>query len=145
MEKKIADALPSYFGIIVDRWLQQSEHFIGIFRCFQNEGFSEKALLAISVLPDGTDLWSDSICSFIEFALGYYETRSEEKFIVNSNEPTMRAVAKKLMIPMIGCASHQISSTTPYEDTRNCSANPRMSESHCVTESFQFISRRICI
>ena len=102
VEKKIADAKPNNFGIIVDGWSQQSEHFIRIFGCFHNEVFSEKSLLAFSVLLDETDLGLDSISAFIESTLSYYEkTRGEVKFIVSDNEPTMRAVAKKLMIPII--------------------------------------------
>ena len=77
------------------------------FGCFQNEGFSEKSFLASSVLPDETDLRRtvpDSISAFIESTLRYYEkTRSEVKFIVSDNEPTMRAVAKKLMIQVCFC------------------------------------------
>ena len=110
VEKKITSALPSNFGLIVDGWSQQSEHFVGVFACFDVDGVNEKPLLAFSVLPDETDLGADSIAGFIETTLEYYKkTRTDVKFIVSDNEPTMRAVAKKLVIPMIGCASHRLS------------------------------------
>ena len=73
VDKKIADALPSNFGIVVNGWSQQSEHFIGTFGCFQNEGFSEKPLLVFPVLPDEIDLGTGSISAFIESTLSYYE------------------------------------------------------------------------
>ena len=89
---------------------QQSEHFVGVFACFDVDGVNEKPLLAFSVLPDETDLGADSIAGFIETTLEYYKkTRTDVKFIVSDNEPTMRGMAKKLVNPMIGCASHRIS------------------------------------
>ena len=70
----------------MNRCSQQSEHFIGIFGCFQNKGFSEESFLAFSVLPDETDLGSDSVSVFIESTLSNYKkTRSEVKFIASDN------------------------------------------------------------
>ena len=51
--------------IIVDGWSQQSEHFIGFFECFQNEGFKEK-LFSVFRFADETGLGSDSFSAFIE-------------------------------------------------------------------------------
>ena len=61
-------------------------------------------------MPDETDIGADSIIEFIETTLEYYKkTRTDVKFIVSDNEPTMRAVAKKLVIHMTGCGSHKLS------------------------------------
>ena len=50
VEKKSADILPSNLGFL-SMDVAASEHFIGIFGCFQNVGFSEKVHLAFFVLP----------------------------------------------------------------------------------------------
>ena len=90
VEKKITSALPSNFGLIVNGWSQQSENFVGVFACFDVDGVNEKPLLAFSVLPDETDLGADSIAGFIETTMEYYKkTRTDVKFIVSDNEPTM--------------------------------------------------------
>ena len=41
VEKKITIALPSNFGLIVDGWSQQSEHFVGFFDCFDVDRVNE--------------------------------------------------------------------------------------------------------
>ena len=100
VEKKITSALPSNLGLIVDGRSQRSEHFVGVFACFDVDGVNEKPLLPFSDLPDEIDLGADSIAGFIETTLEYYKkTRTDVKFIVSDNEPTMKRATSRSRSP----------------------------------------------
>ncbi len=66
-------------------------------------------LLAFSPLLDETNLNADSHVLFLDFALSVIgKTRENISFIVADNENLNKAVARKLSVPMIGCASHRL-------------------------------------
>ena len=112
VECKVRESLPDKFGILTDGWseMSTSTHFVGIFALYPNKEVKQEApLLAFLPLYDEISLDSDSHINFIEFTLGVYgKDKKALQFLVSDNENLNKAIARKLSIPMIGCASHRL-------------------------------------
>ena len=109
VESKITNSLPSQFGIMVDGWseMSTSTHYIGVYTVYAKDGKRISVMLAFAPLIDETTMSADSHIDLILFALSVYKKSINNiQFMVADNENLNKAVADKLGVPLIGCASH---------------------------------------
>jgi hypothetical protein len=109
VENSIKKELPDIFAIVFDGWSEDSTHFIGIFSSFLSDsGLVKRQLLAFTPLLDETDLSADSQSALIVDTLTLYgKDISNIACLIGDNCATNKAVANKLEVPFVGCASHR--------------------------------------
>ena len=122
VEGIIRKMLPNQFGLIFDGWTDNGKHFMAIFACYSAGSATERRLLAFSPLDDETDLSADSMRLLFEHTLSFYERDvSNVLFVTDDNCSTTKALARKMGLPLIGCASHRLNLAVkllyqPHED-----------------------------
>ena len=109
VEKKVADSLPSQFGIIIDGWKEGTTHYIALFASFaDNAGVGQYPLLAIAPPFDETTYTAENHKAFIGDVLELFGKSIENLiYLVADNASVNTCLANLLGIPMIGCASHR--------------------------------------
>lgn len=138
VEQHIRRELPERFAIVFDGWSEDSTHFIAIFAVYikEIEGKATKAqhLLAFTPLLDETDLSADSQSALIIDTLELYERNgSNIVCVIGDNCPTNKAVADKLKVPLVGCASHRF----------NLAVNSYLEDYESVLEKISRISTKL--
>ena len=111
VESKITNSLPSQFGIMVDGWseMSTSTHYIGVYAVYAKDGKRISVMLAFAPLIDETTMTADSHVDLVLFALSVYKKSINNiQFMVAVNENLNKAVADKLGVPLIGCATHRL-------------------------------------
>lgn len=107
VEQTIARLLPSRFGIIIDGWTHNSEHYVAVFASFSKR----TVLLAFAPLVDNGrgDHTAISHVEFLRTTLSYYnKTLLDVVYMVGDNCSVNKAVAEEAGFPLIGCASHRL-------------------------------------
>jgi hypothetical protein len=112
VETKIAQELPTKFGLIIDGWSDHSMHYVGLFACYEdhgtNSGKTKYPLLALAPLIDEENLGAESHKSFIEATLAIFNKSVENVlFLVGDNAATNKSLADLLHVPLVGCNSHR--------------------------------------
>ncbi len=109
VENCIRQELPNIFAIVFDGWSEDSTHLIGMFSSFiSDSGLVKKQLLAFTSLLDETDLSADSQSALIVDTLRLYgRDVSNIACVIGDNCSTNKAVANKLKVPFVECASHR--------------------------------------
>ena len=80
-----------------------------MYAVYANDGKRISVMLAFAPLIDETTMTADSHIDFILFALSVYKKSINNiQFMVADNENLNKAVADKLGVPLIGCASHRL-------------------------------------
>lgn len=125
VENKLKESLPRKFGIGFDGWTEGTDHYIALFACYQIDGVKKCPLLAFQPIPDYSESLESNYTldalaheTFIVHTLGtiihilkleYYERSSDSLlFLVGDNCSTNRALATRLSVPLVGCASHRL-------------------------------------
>ena len=111
VEIKIREEMPMKIGLMLDGWcdMSTSTYFLGIFACYATKQGSKFPLIAFSPLLNEEDHTASNQISFIESVLGIYgKTTANVTFLVCDNEETNKSIARRLCLPMIGCASHRL-------------------------------------
>lgn len=104
----VAEEMQSKFGIIIDGWSQGSAHYIALFTSYAQEGKQVNRLLSISPPTDKEGLDADSHYQFIEETLALFSKNiSNLLYLVGDNPSVNSALARKLQVPFVGCASHR--------------------------------------
>ncbi|DBA00444.1 TPA: hypothetical protein N0F65_012975 [Lagenidium giganteum] len=94
------------FGIILDGWPNGTFHFLGVFAVYWHANRRQQRLLSLSTIETGRT--ADVHRAHLEAVLSVYDKRVEiVKFLVGDNCSTNQALATKLGIPLVGCASHR--------------------------------------
>ncbi|ETN21586.1 hypothetical protein PPTG_01731 [Phytophthora nicotianae INRA-310] len=101
-----AELLGDSFGLMFDGWTCGTVHFVGIFGVSVRDGVRRQPLLSISMAKDGQS--ADDHIEMIDNVLDVYEKNREMlRFDVGDNCPTNKAIATRLKVPLIGCASQR--------------------------------------
>ncbi|POM77766.1 Hypothetical protein PHPALM_4795, partial [Phytophthora palmivora] len=111
VETVIGSILPKSFGIIFDGWTFRSEHYVAVFASFRHDGKAQNILIAMAPIIDDNvdDLTARSHVKFLDTILSYYgRSKANIAYIVGDNCAVNGAVADKLQVPMVGCASHRL-------------------------------------
>ena len=110
VEQKIAIDLPSEFALFIDGWNAGSDHFLGIFACYQSaKGGRKTPVPAYSPLLDESDLSARSQKEFIEYCLQVFNKSTDNKmFIIADNAKTSMALSDLLQMPMTSFVSHRL-------------------------------------
>jgi hypothetical protein len=109
VEKKVANSLPSQFGIIIDGWKEGTTHYIAVFASFPGDGGVGKyPLLAIAPPFDETSYTAENHKAFIADVLELFGRSLDNLiYLVADNASVNTCLADLLGIPMLGCASHR--------------------------------------
>jgi len=110
VEKKIAAELPDKFCLVFDGWTSSKTHYIGIFATFpaDTELKYKKVLLGFTPLLDETNQTAENHCELIEFVLNVFgKSTSNIIALCGDNCNTNKAIANKLEVGFVGCASHR--------------------------------------
>jgi hypothetical protein len=122
VERKLREILPTNFGIVVDGWTMDTEHYFAIFACWTDKKTDvvKINLFCCGVqdeLPDNdsVDFSAESLGDYIfdELAL-MGKTFENVEFIVGNNTAVMPKLAHlisnktSLETPLIGCSSHKL-------------------------------------
>ncbi|KAG6578275.1 uncharacterized protein IUM83_16529 [Phytophthora cinnamomi] len=111
VERAIAVEMPERFGIIVDGWIHDSEHYIAVFACCEVDGGIRCPLFCMAPLvnEETDDFSAASHQAFLATMLARdYQKRPEQVlFLVGDNCGVNRRLATLMGVPLVGCASHR--------------------------------------
>jgi len=109
LRQAITEALPKEFALLFDGWDSGCNHMVATFAVFPHAttGKQQKILLGMSTLSNDTNQTADNhIETFAELLELYGRSTDDVLFIVADNCSTNIAIADRLGVPLIGCASH---------------------------------------
>ncbi|KAG3134997.1 hypothetical protein PC128_g26121 [Phytophthora cactorum] len=105
---RIAVDMNGQFGLMFDGWTSCTTHFVTIYAIFTKDGILSQVLLSISPAEYGQS--AEAYLEMIDAVLELYNKDSAMiMFIVADNCATNQAIATRLGVPHIGCASHPFS------------------------------------
>ncbi|KAG3170611.1 hypothetical protein PC128_g18919 [Phytophthora cactorum] len=108
--------LPDYFGLKLDGWSHNSEHYLAVFVCYELGGQPRCHFLAVAPLVQapGQDLSAQGHVDFLRDILSqdYGKTLENCVYLVGDNCATNRRLATLMGVPLLGCASHRLNLTT---------------------------------
>ncbi|ETK75794.1 hypothetical protein L915_17641 [Phytophthora nicotianae] len=124
VERRIGDELPENFGIVLDGWTHGSEHYLAVFACYELNGVRQAPLLSMAPIINGPDdsLNAESHMAALSAFLPFFgKTLSNVIFLVGDNCEVNKRLARLLVLPLVGCASHRLnlavqSFIAPYEE-----------------------------
>ncbi|KAG6942140.1 hypothetical protein JG688_00018298 [Phytophthora aleatoria] len=103
---RIAVDMGEEFGVMFDGWTSGTLHFVAVYGLFAKDGTLHQVLLALSPAEHGQS--ADAHIELIDAILDVYEKNSAMiLFIVADNCATNQAIATRLGVPLVGCASHR--------------------------------------
>ena len=114
MEKAIRTILPQKFGLILDGWSNDSEHYVALFAVFTSyssgknpKSIQRKVLLAFQPFLDEEKLDTQSHFDFFESTLElYFKSKDNLMFIVGDNVALNGSLAREMGVSNFGCTSH---------------------------------------
>jgi len=107
----IKGEIPNQFGIIFDGWSDGlGGHYVGLFASYVNKSnVVTKPLLALRPLLDETSFTAREYELFFYDVIAKYEkTIDNVVCIIGDNCSTNTSLARKLRVPLVGCASHRL-------------------------------------
>ncbi|KAG3095834.1 hypothetical protein PI124_g16024 [Phytophthora idaei] len=107
--KTIGKVMEEAFGVLFYDCTHGSTHFLALFAVYMFGGKLQCRQLSISPLDDGSHMANVHIDHFKRVLDLYNKTLRMVLFVVGDNCSTNRAIATKLDVPLIGCASHRLS------------------------------------
>ncbi|KAG6953717.1 hypothetical protein JG687_00012231 [Phytophthora cactorum] len=94
------------FGVMFDGWTSGALHFVVVYGLFAEDRTLHQVLLALSPAEHGQG--ADAHIELIDAILDVYEKNSAMiLFIVADDCATNQAIATRLGVPLVGCASHR--------------------------------------
>eukprot|EP00644_Phytophthora_capsici_P010693 jgi/Phyca11/104102/e_gw1.9.810.1 len=92
-----------------DGWSAGSTYYVGIYAIYVVAGSPRRVLLALAPLLDENDFGADSHIAFITETLSVFGKEPGcVRFIVGDNCSTNQAIATRMGLPLVGCASHRL-------------------------------------
>ncbi|KAG3234766.1 hypothetical protein PI124_g20184 [Phytophthora idaei] len=108
--------LPDHFGLKLDDWSHNSEHYLAVFVCYELGGQPRCHFLAVAPLVQapGQDLSAQGHVDFLRDMLSqdYGKTLENCIYLVGDNCATNRRLATLMGVPLLGCASHRLNLAT---------------------------------
>ncbi|POM80132.1 Hypothetical protein PHPALM_2068 [Phytophthora palmivora] len=112
VEAAIKADMPKNYGLIIDGWSFNSEHYLAVFGCFEKAGVAHYPLLAMAPLVNSStdDHSAATHLTFLrEMLMRDYNKPIEDcLFIVGDNCYTNQRLANLLSVPLVGCASYRL-------------------------------------
>lgn len=110
MQEKIAIALPTEFGLVLDGWSDSNKrHYTGLYAIYFQENETCSSLLQFSPFTDETNFSAENFREFITSTLSRYGKNTNNiLFIVGDNCSTMKKLSDTLNCQFIGCHSHRL-------------------------------------
>ncbi|KAG3105667.1 hypothetical protein PI125_g13407 [Phytophthora idaei] len=106
MGARIAVDMGEEFGVMFDGWTSGALHFVAVYGLFAKDRTLHQVLLALSPAEHGQG--ADARIELIDAILDVHEKNSAMiLFIVADNCATNQAIATRLGVPLVGCASHR--------------------------------------
>ncbi|KAL4141248.1 hypothetical protein PRNP1_014370 [Phytophthora ramorum] len=103
---RIAVDMNDQFGLMFDGWTSGTMHFVAIYGVFVQDGTLRQVMLAISPAEYGQS--AEAHLEMIDAVLEPYNKNSAMIiFVVADNCATNQAIATRLEVPLVGCASHR--------------------------------------
>ncbi|KAG3190876.1 hypothetical protein PC128_g11161 [Phytophthora cactorum] len=103
---RIAVDMNGQFGLMFDGWTSGTTLFVAIYGVFTKDGILSQVLLSISPAEYGQS--AEAYLEMFDAVLELYNKDSAMiMFIVADNCATNQAIAPRLGVPLIGCASHR--------------------------------------
>ena len=111
VEVKISKELPDQFSCVFDGWTSGSEHYVALLFAYPDDKSStgyRTILAGFSPMGDGDSQNADAHITYIEFVLRLFGKWWDNVVaITGDNCATNVAIANKVGIPFVGCASHR--------------------------------------
>ncbi|POM77914.1 LOW QUALITY PROTEIN: Hypothetical protein PHPALM_4627 [Phytophthora palmivora] len=109
VENAIAQEMPDSMGIMSDDWSAGSTFYVGVYAFYVVKDSPRRVLLALAPLLEENDFGADSHIAFItETLAGFDKQPGCVRFIVGDNCITNQAIATRMGLPLVGCASHRL-------------------------------------
>ncbi|GMF39749.1 unnamed protein product [Phytophthora fragariaefolia] len=109
VETAIAQEMPDSIGIMFDGWSTGSTYYVGVYATYVVEDSPRRVLLAFAPLLEENDFGADAHITFITETLAVFGKRLDcLRFIVGDNCTTNQAIATRMGLPLVGCASHRL-------------------------------------
>ncbi|ETP18589.1 hypothetical protein F441_07213 [Phytophthora nicotianae CJ01A1] len=109
VEAAIAEEMPESKGGMFDGWSAGSTYYVGIYADYMVDDLAQRVLLALASLLDGNDFGADAhIALIIETLAVFGKDPGCLRFIVGDNCATNQAIATRMGLPLVGCASHRL-------------------------------------
>ncbi|GMF51859.1 unnamed protein product [Phytophthora fragariaefolia] len=109
LETAIALEMPDSIGIMFDGWSTGSTYYVGVYAIYVVEDSPQRVLLAFAPLLEENDFGADAHITFITETLAVFGKRPDcLRFIVGDNCTTNQAIATRMGLPLVGCASHRL-------------------------------------
>ncbi|OWZ19062.1 hypothetical protein PHMEG_0006747 [Phytophthora megakarya] len=118
---KLEKELGTLFGLMFDGWTHGGTYYVALYGVYEDDEKLRVPLLGLSPLVDGTQT-ADAYVELFKNILDVYDkTRHMVGFLVGDNCNTNQAIANKMGVPLVGCASHRFNLAVnkflaPYED-----------------------------
>ncbi|RLN32399.1 hypothetical protein BBJ28_00018242 [Nothophytophthora sp. Chile5] len=104
--EKISAAMGDSFGLMFDGWSCGTLHFVAIYGIFERDGRLQQPLLSLSHAEHGQT--ADAHIEMIDSVLNVYtKDTGMVLFVTGDNCATNQAIATRLGVPLVGCASHR--------------------------------------
>lgn len=104
--RAIAAEMGPVVGLMFDGWTHGCHHYVAIFAVYDGADGRQERLIGLSPMEHG--LTADAHVECLRYVLSVYSKDiSVAKFLIGDNCSTNQSMAKKLNIPLVGCASHR--------------------------------------
>ncbi|ETN04902.1 hypothetical protein, variant [Phytophthora nicotianae INRA-310] len=112
VERSIASEMPDQFGLILDGWTHMSEHYLGVFACYEVGGKVKTPLICMAPLMNEADDDLSALAhrEFLADMLprDFGKQIDQCLFVVGDNCSVNQRLASLIGVPLIGCASHRL-------------------------------------
>ncbi|ETP10118.1 hypothetical protein F441_14161 [Phytophthora nicotianae CJ01A1] len=112
VERSIASEMPDQFGLILDGWTHMSEHYLGVFACYEVGGKVKTPLICMAPLMNEVDDDLSALAhrEFLADMLprDFGKQIDQCLFVVGDNCSVNQRLASLIGVPLIGCASHRL-------------------------------------
>ncbi|KAG2760251.1 hypothetical protein PC116_g10142 [Phytophthora cactorum] len=108
VEEAIGSQMPGRIGLVFDGWTSGTTYCVAVYAVYIVDGIIYYPLLALSPLVEESDLGANSHIDVLDENLETSQnSRSCIQFIVGDNCSTNQALATRLGVSLVGCASHR--------------------------------------
>lgn len=95
------------FGLMFDGWSHAGVHYVALFAVYEPDGKLRVPLLGLPPLADGNQTADVHVELFKNILDVYNKTLDMVGFMVGDKYNTNQAIANKMAVPLVGCASHR--------------------------------------
>ncbi|ETN20376.1 hypothetical protein PPTG_03398 [Phytophthora nicotianae INRA-310] len=111
VEIKIGNEMPDKFGLLLDGWTHGTEHYLGVFACYETPSGPQYPLLSLApIVVDAAGRFdAETHMAALAAFLPYFgKDLSNCIFLVGDNCAVNKRLARLMGIPLVGCASHRL-------------------------------------